>query len=58
MPTSSAYPLPPVIQIVDQHILAQIVWAGEECAATVDRRHLVDEVLEVRIVPEHEDVDQ
>src|SRR5215471_20081526 len=44
-------------QIVDQHVLAQMVWSGVERATVVDLRHLLHERAEAWRVIEHEGVD-
>src|SRR5215813_4213274 len=56
--TPLAHPFLLVPQIVYQQILAKGIGIRVEGAATVHVRHLVDEVLEVRVIPEHEDVHQ
>src|ERR1700722_6389688 len=45
-------------QIIDQHILAQMVGASVERASAIDLRHLLDESAEAWRVVEHKGVDR
>src|SRR5689334_11750810 len=44
-------------EVIDQHVLAEMVGAGVERATAVDLRHLFDECAQARRVVEHEGVD-
>src|SRR5260370_19115738 len=53
----SAHALALAVEIIDDQVLAEVLRADEEGPPFVDPRHLVDEVLEIGVVPQHEDVD-
>ena len=46
-----------VVQKVDQHVVAQVLWGRKEGPSAVQLAHLFDELTEVRIRVEHEGVD-
>src|ERR1700730_16053221 len=56
-PPCSAARLPFAVDVVEQDIVAQPVGAGEERAAAVHARHLLDERNQVVVIVEHEGVD-
>src|SRR5260370_16665108 len=55
--SSSAHALALAVEVIDDQVLAEVLRADEEGPPLIDARHLVDEVLEIGIVPQHEDVD-
>src|SRR5262249_13357672 len=51
------YPLRLACQIIDENIFAQALWGGEEGAALVELRHLIDELHQAAPSLQHEGVD-
>src|SRR5208337_2539400 len=45
-------------EIIDQHVFAEMIGAGEQRAPSIDLRHLVHERAQTRRIVEHERVDR